>query len=429
MKRLALTTNQRSQIGYISFAAFSYIPLLLVSGTFLVDLLQICGFTDGSIGVIASLGTFLAVANLFVFFIGNKIRSPKRMSIFCYGTALFVYVIAYILALLPMDLLWKQILIISCVVLGLLLRIAVNPFLSRWVYTFVSMQERGKFTATNSLVSLVFAVVLAPLLGSMRDYFFSIDKMEVNFAIIAAIIFVMDIISIICMLMIKDAPNIASAHTRVDLKDIFRHTFQHKSFYALLLFYTLWNITTSISNAFWDVYKMGDLNFSVATVQIIGVVSNVLLILSLRPMGRLADRFSFLWCMRIGLIVAAGVYALGIFTTPATSWMAIVYTIIFCFPSFAVGSNFDNLLLDYTDANYYTYAIALRNTVAGMISFGASVLSSSLLNHIQGNGNTLFGISVYAQQVQAALSLGCIIILYLLATFVLTKLPKAQHEK
>lgn len=428
MKRLVFTKNQQSQLGYIAFAAFSYIPMLLAGGTFLVDLLQVCGFKDGAIGVIASLGTFLAVANLLVFFIGPKIRSPKKMSIISYAIALLMLVLIYVFALLPIVQSTKQVLIVACLVLSLVLRTIVNPIFSRWKFTFVPMHERGRFTATNTLVSLICASVFSPLLGAIRDYFLSIGKMELNFAVLALIILVMDIISIIFMFLIKDAPNTAPTQSQIDLKDIYRHTFRHKNFRYLLLVYVLWNASTVISTGFWDVYKMGDLGFSVTTVQIVGVVSNILLILSLRPIGRLADKFSFLWCMRIGLIFAAGVFTLGIFTTPTTAWMSIVSTILICFPNFAIGSNFDNLLLDYTDSDYFSYAIALCNAIGGMIAFGASVLSGALLDTIQTNGNTLFGIPVYAQQVQAVLSLMGIIMLYYLATCVLSNLSKEQSD-
>ena len=429
MKRLALTTNQRSQIGYIAFAAFSYIPMLLAGGTFLVDLLQLCGFKDGAIGVIFSLGTFLAIANLLVFFIGPKVRSPKKMTILCYAVALLILVLIYIFALLPIEQALKQVLIVVCIVSSLLLRIIVNPIFSQWKFTFVPMQERGRFTATNCLVSLICACVLSPLFGAMRDHFLSIGKMDLNFAILAAIMLVMNIISILFMFLMKDAPNASSAQSQINLKDILRHTLRHKNFCCLLLIYTLWNVSTVISTSFWDVYKMGDLGFSVTILQIVSVISNILLILSLRPIGRLADKFSFLWCMRIGLICAAVVFGLGIFTTPATAWISVVYTILYCFPSFAIGSNFDNLLLDYTDSEYFSYALALCNAIGGMIAFGASVLSGALLDHIQANGNMLFGIPVYAQQVQSVLSLVGILVLYYLATSVLTKLPKAQQEK
>lgn len=425
MKRLSLSENKKSQLGYITFAAFSYIPMLLAGGTFLVDLLQFCGFKDGAVGVIASLGTILAIANLLVFFIGPRIRSPKKMTIISYTIALLILVLIYVFALLPIAQSLKQVLIVTCIVSSLLLRITVNPIFSQWKFSFVPMQERGKFTATNALVSLICASILAPLFGAMRDYFLSIDKMELSFAILAAIMLGMNIIAILCMFLMKDAPNTAPAQSRIDLKDIFRHTLRHKNFCCLLLLYTLWNVGTVISTGFWDVYKMGDLGFSVTTVQIVSVVANILLILSLRPIGRLADRYSFLWCMRIGLVFAIGVFTLGVFTTPATAWMSIVSTILICFPNFAIGSNFDNLLLDYTDSDYFSYAIAVCNAIGGMIAFGASVLSGALLDTIQASGNSLFGITVYAQQVQSVLSLLCVVVVYILATFVIARLPKA----
>lgn len=428
MKRPLMSEEKKSQYAYISYSAFSYIPFLLIGGTFLVDLLKTCGLKDGAIGIVSSIGTFLAVTTLLVLFVGHKIRSPKKAAILCIGSALVLYIITYIVALLPMNQLLKQTLVVGCLVVGLLLRFFVGPIVAQWRFTFIPTDQRGKFTAANTLVSLLFSIVCSPLLGYMRDYFHAAGKVELNYAILAIIVFVMDVIAIGSLLMIKDAPHEHTEKKRFDLKDVLNHTLRNKNYNLVLLFYILWQVALSISTGFWDVYKMGDLGFNVTTLQIIGVVANVFLILSLRPIGKLADKFSFLWCMRMGSIFAAVVFLLCAFTTPATSWLAIVYTILYGLPSFAIGSNFDNFLLDYTDANYYAYAFALCQTIGGMISFGASVFSGTLLDTIQANGNTLFGIPIYAQQVQAMLSLVCVIALFLLTTFVLNKIPTNRKE-
>ena len=88
------------------------------------------------------------------------------------------------------------------------------------------------------------------------------------------------------------------------------------------------------------------------------------------------------------------------------------------------------------DSNYYSTFMALAPPVIAIVlalvtkevysSLFIGVLSGALLDYIQANGNMLFGIPVYAQQVQSVLSLVGVLVLYYLTTGVLSKLPRTQ---
>ena len=49
--------------------------------------------------------------------------------------------------------------------------------------------------------------------------------------------------------------------------------------------------------------------------------------------------------------------------------------------------------------------MAIQNCISGVLGFCASLVGSLILSYIQKNGNMLFGISVYGQQVLSAISL------------------------
>ena len=72
-------------------------------------------------------------------------------------------------------------------------------------------------------------------------------------------------------------------------------------------------------------------------------------------------------------------------------------------------------MLYYVPSEKSDYAIALNSCIIGLACFGSTLLGSALLSDIQKNGNTLFGIPVFAQQVLCAISaiLTVVIILYL----------------
>ena len=73
-----------------------------------------------------------------------------------------------------------------------------------------------------------------------------------------------------------------------------------------------------------------------------------------------------------------------------------------------VSSSYQNMInisYAYVDVRYFVQAAALKDCIAGVFGFLCALLSGRLLAFTQAGGNTLFGIPVYAQQVQSALSM------------------------
>ena len=89
------------------------------------------------------------------------------------------------------------------------------------------------------------------------------------------------------------------------------------------------------------------------------------------------------------------------------------------------GSNQNMLSITYSyvDNRYFVQASAIKNSIGGLFGFGASLLASRLLNYIQNNGNMLFGIPVYGQQVLSAISLVFLLIAIVFTHTVIGKQP------
>ena len=50
-----------------------------------------------------------------------------------------------------------------------------------------------------------------------------------------------------------------------------------------------------------------------------------------------------------------------------------------------------------------------KNCISGVLGFFATIAGSYILSHIQSNGNSLFGVQIYGQQVLSAISLVIVI--------------------
>jgi len=58
----------------------------------------------------------------------------------------------------------------------------------------------------------------------------------------------------------------------------------------------------------------------------------------------------------------------------------------------------------YVDSQYITQAMAIKNCIGGLFGFGASLIGGKILEIIQSNGNMVFGVHIYGQQILAVIS-------------------------
>ena len=63
------------------------------------------------------------------------------------------------------------------------------------------------------------------------------------------------------------------------------------------------------------------------------------------------------------------------------------------------------MVYNYVDSKYIVYAMAIKNCIGGLFGFGASILGGQILDMVQANNNTVFGIHIYGQQLLSAISL------------------------
>ena len=86
-----------------------------------------------------------------------------------------------------------------------------------------------------------------------------------------------------------------------------------------------------------------------------------------------------------------------------------------------IHQNLNNITYSYVDSKYFVQASAIKNSIGGLCGFGASMLGSRILDAVQKNGNTLFGITVYGQQILSAISLAIVLMGIVFVNLVMEK--------
>ena len=103
------------------------------------------------------------------------------------------------------------------------------------------------------------------------------------------------------------------------------------------------------------------------------------------------------------MIIAIG-FGFNMFTTPSTWWCIVVYTLCFSVGMAGINQNMFNISYSYVPKEYVVQAMAIKNSIGGLIGFGATLLSSRFMDFMQARGNVLFGMHIYGQQILSGIS-------------------------
>ena len=98
------------------------------------------------------------------------------------------------------------------------------------------------------------------------------------------------------------------------------------------------------------------------------------------------------------------------FTTKTTWYLIIFYQILHNCGVAGTNQNSYNIAYSYVDKKYITQAMSIKNCITGICGFASTIAGAGILSVIQANGNMLFGMHVYAQQVLAGITVAVYII-------------------
>ena len=140
-----------------------------------------------------------------------------------------------------------------------------------------------------------------------------------------------------------------------------------------------------------------------------------------KPFGRYSDRTSFSKGYGLALILVVISNAFYVFCAPKTWWLIIPGTVLYNISLAGSNSNNFNITYSYVKMEYIVQAMAIKQSIMGVMGFVAALIGGSILQGIQQNGNRVLGISIYGQQLLCALSMIFVVGAILFNKFVIEK--------
>ena len=241
-------------------------------------------------------------------------------------------------------------------------------------------------------------------MGVVVDYFSDRNEIRTAFALSGGVIFVLMILHTVTMALAVERPveHVERRSFRENLQDVLNN----KNVVKISMVFILYNITTYLALPFYGTYQIHELGFSLKLVSAFTMLGSIVRILVSRFWGSYADKRSFAEMVEKCLLILGVGYLCAAFAVPANGRILFAgYYICHGVAQGGINSALINLIFDYVTPDKRADSLAICQAGAGIAGFLTTLAVSPLVSAIQQNGNTLWGLPIYAQQVLSAAAL------------------------
>lgn len=384
-------------------AMLEYLVSIAAGTIYLAKITDYLGMSDEITAVLSafvSLGCGFQVLSVFY----RVDKNVKKFITAGYVINQLLFTFLYVLPLIPVANAAKCVmLIIALFSAQIILNVVSSP--RTFVFmSFVGDDMRGKFTALKEMVSLAFGIVFSLLIGTVTDKFTASGNERGAFLTCAVIMAAITVLHTLTLVFIKNPQSVVPPENepRVKIGELLKD----KSLWKVIAVTSLWAAANYATLSFSGTYMNNELNFSLTFSSAIIVAGSVLRMAFSFPLGKLADKKGFSYMMTAALLIAAAGYLAGAFAVPKNG--RILYPAFYALYSVAmagINSATMNLIYDYVSPRHRAGALALNQSVSGICGFLTTVLLTPVMRAVKNGGNSFFGLTVYSQQIFAALSL------------------------
>lgn len=398
-----------SRFLYILEAALEYFISLLVTGAYLAKITSAIGMSDTLTGILTSFVSLGFGFQIIAVFLANK-RPVKRWVTLLHCLNQLAFALIYFIPLAPISHEMKNFLFVAFLLIGYILTNVVNSPKINWFMSLVEDKRRGAFTANKEMVSLIGGMIFSFSIGYVIDNLESAGNINGAFVVCGVSIFILMLLHSATLIFSKEKP--VEANEVCSVKQLLKELLTDKNLFKVIFVSVLWSVVNYASTPFYGSYQIKELGFTMTFVSILSAAYAIVRTIFSRPMGKFADKYSFAKMLNICFSIALAGFIVNIFTVPANGKVLYtVYYMLYAVAMAGINSATINLIYDYVDKEKRTGALALKSTICGFAGFFTTLIVSPLVSYVQRNGNRLFGINIYAQQIVSVISAILLVVL------------------
>ncbi|NJD01618.1 MAG: MFS transporter [Ruminiclostridium sp.] len=359
--------------------ASARIIIAITSGAFLAGFASYLGAGDSFNGIIGSIPVLTFIIQFLSPLVLEKMEKRK-------------YIIT-ILCLIH-RLLLGSMLFVPFVVKGQTVRLAVvaviyfisfllasfiTPAAAGLIIDLVPDNIRGRYFGARESYLLGATTVFTLIMGRVLDIFKNNGNEYGGFIVMFSSVFVLTLVNIIFLSSIKEPP-VKRSKIELNLRKVVTIPLKDKKFRKIVLVFLLWNIGTQMGLPFFSVYMVTGLKLNYTYIMAVGMLGTLANTLVVRLWGRLADRKSWLFVLKLSILMLSLTHIAWFFVNTSTVYALVPFIHIAGGLSWAgIGISTFNIQFIYSPEEGRTVYIGFNAALSGLMGFLSTLLGSVLL--------------------------------------------------
>ena len=415
-----------SRFLYIIQAAVEYFIATLVAGAYLAKATEAVGMSDDVTAILTSLVSLGVGFQLVALFI-PRTRTVKSWVTPCMLAYQLIFTFIYVIPLFDLARETKVFIMFAVLLLGHIIQNVVYSPKINWLMGLVDENKRGSFTAVKEIISLASGMAYTFVIGLIMDYFEAKGDMNGAFIACSIILLSLTVIHTLILIFTKEKPLDVDTTDSYSVREQIKDAITDKNLWKVLPVSIIWAVATYSATPFYGTYQNKELGFTMTFIAIISAVSALARSLVSVPLGKFADKHSFTKMLNICFVIASSAFFINIFTVPSNGKVFyFAYSVLYGISMAGINSSAINLIYDATPRARRTGALAIRGALAGFVGFFSTLAVRPLVKYIQESGNSIFGMSVYAQQAVSAIAFVLVVVNIIYLNTVLKKFKRVE---
>ena len=429
---------KKSRIYYTVADSAAQTIVQLAGGTFLVALMEALEISDGNMGIIASFGSFAAIAQIVSIKLSKRIVKNKLFSCITVMQK-FWFAFMFFIPIMNMKVKWAQLLMMLCYCVAQISLQIGTPAIVDWVASLIPAKLRGRYFAIKDSVAVFVVVTSTLIMGIVLDMLKG-EHLNLAFIILGIVTGALVLVNVVALAKMKE-PKLSnvneqgkemvgtlvkkrtdSANKAKDVKVLqeIKIALQTKKFRQLLYLNCLWMTAFYIASPFNSSFQIKDLQLPYTFIMIVSFATNMFRIYLSPKAGKMADKIGMATVMSWALGAMGVHYLLMAFSNLSNAYvMAVLAALASALAWTFIGIGMLGIQLECLAEDKRIIQYSLLAMIAGVYGFVISVLGGKLIDFIQLKQVVNEGRVIYAQMYTNLLGFFfiAVTIVYLLITF------------
>lgn len=373
--------------------------LTLTGGAFLVGFAKYLGADDEIAGIIAAIPVLAGMITAFSPVFYEKMRNRKLITcLFCFIGRLLLGLMIFI-PLIKADTAFKiTLLMIIFLIANLLLSFTI-PASQTWLLAITPENIRGDYFGRRESIVLGVVTCITLLMGQVLDRFQKMGQPFSGFLIIYIFVMAAAIVNFILFSSMKE-PAYPQPVREINIRNVMLLPLQNRKYMRIVFVMLIWNVGFQLASPFTSVYMISRLELGYGYITLMLVLSSAASIVSVRFWGGLADKRSWMYLLKIMMLIQAFCFLIWFFTDEGNAFLLLPAAHILGGAAISgINISINNIQYNFAPAENKTVYMGFSSAVNGIFGFAGTLAGSCFIKFMPGLVTSAGGFSIGSIQV------------------------------